>query len=85
MQSGNDCYIHYVIPITNQGLDRYTQTLVNHQRCHDLWGAQCGHGRWRLSHHCVDTGVVVPTKDLQSLADGWTKIILDTSREERVQ
>jgi len=32
-----------------------------------------------------ETGVVVPPKDPQALADGWNQLLLDMSREERLQ
>lgn len=32
-----------------------------------------------------ETGVVVPQRDPQALADGWRRLLLDMSREERLQ
>ena len=32
-----------------------------------------------------ETGIVVPPKDPQALADGWRRLLLDMSREERLQ
>ena len=32
-----------------------------------------------------ETGVVVPPKDPQALAGGWSQLLLDMSREERLQ